>query len=404
MKNRDDVLNNIFSSEELSLLDVINASYLSIEDVKWLRSKRWFKRFLITYAKELKKRYQDKPIVVKKFDAPKKDDIEVLDFTQKINIPSKEIVEILDFTRTLDITDVRDIVSANETAKKKIILEKNILSGVIGVCLAIIVALIIILLNWGLENKKTDDMVEDIYEIAEVEEIESSKDITVKESTTPATTSSSNLEVDNHVKTTAPPTEYETFPNTNGLYVNFENLLSINEDTKGWIKVEGTNINYPFVQANNNEYYLKHTFDKTSNKKGWVYLDYRNDIENLSQNNILYAHGLVNNTMFGSMRKVFKSKWYKNKNNHVIRITTPKTYQYYQLFSIYTILPESYYITTRFSSNNEFLEFANRIKSRSIYDFGININENDKILTLSSCYDDKKRMVMHAKLINLERK
>ena len=44
MKNRDDVLNNIFSSEELSLLDVINASYLSIEDVKWLRSKRWFKR------------------------------------------------------------------------------------------------------------------------------------------------------------------------------------------------------------------------------------------------------------------------------------------------------------------------------------------------------------------------
>ena len=109
MKNRDDVLNNIFSSEELSLLDVINASYLSIEDVKWLRSKRWFKRFLITYAKELKKRYQDKPIVVKKFETPKKDDIEVLDFTQKINMPSKEIVEILDFTRTIDITDVKDI-------------------------------------------------------------------------------------------------------------------------------------------------------------------------------------------------------------------------------------------------------------------------------------------------------
>ena len=62
MKNRDDVLNNIFSSEELSLLDVINASYLSIDDVKWLRSKRWFKRFLITYAKELKKRYQDNPV------------------------------------------------------------------------------------------------------------------------------------------------------------------------------------------------------------------------------------------------------------------------------------------------------------------------------------------------------
>ena len=52
------------------------------------------------------------------------------------------------------------------------------------------------------------------------------------------------------------------------LEVNFNNLKNINEDTKGWIKVEGTNINYPFVQSNDNEYYLKHSFDKTSNKKG----------------------------------------------------------------------------------------------------------------------------------------
>lgn len=400
MKNRDDVLNNIFSSEELSLLDVINASYLSIEDVKWLRSRRWFKRFLITYAKELKKRYKDKPIVVKKFETPKKDDIEVLDFTQKINMPSKEIVEILDFTRTIDITDVKDIVGANEVAKKRIILEKNILSGVIGVCSAIIVALIIILLNWGLENKKTDDMVEDIYEIAEVEEIEN-KDENMEKSTT---ASSSIFTPNNEIKTTAKLTEYETYANTNVLSVNFQNLLSVNEDTKGWIKVENTNINYPFVQANDNQYYLKHTFDKTSNKKGWVYLDYRNDIENLSQNNILYAHGLVNNTMFGSMRKVFKPAWYKNKSNHVIRITTPNSYQYYQVFSIYTILPESYYIITRFSSNEEFIKFANTIKDRSIYNFGVDINENDKILTLSSCYDDKKRMVMHAKLIKREPK
>ena len=396
MKNRNDVLNNIFSSEELSLLDVINASYLSIEDVKWLRSKRWFKRFLITYAKELKKRYKDKPIVVKKFDTPDKEGIEVLDFTQKINMPSKEIVEILDFTKTINITDVKDIASANEAARRKIMLEKNILSGVIGVCLAILVILLVILLNWALENKKTDDIVDDIYEIAQVEEVVKT---TVPKTTT--TTANNNVEVKT---TTTKLTEYETYANTNALSVNFENLLTVNEDTKGWIKVEGTNINYPFVQSNDNQYYLKHTFDKTSNKKGWVYLDYRNDVENLSQNNILYAHGLVNNTMFGSMRKTLKPAWYKNKNNHTIRITTLNTYQYYQVFSVYTILPESYYITTRFSSNEEFNNFINTIKKRSIYDFGTDVSVEDKILTLSSCYNDEKRMVIHAKLIKIESK
>lgn len=47
--------------------------------------------------------------------------------------------------------------------------------------------------------------------------------------------------------------------------VNFNELKKINNDTVGWIKVEGTNINYPFVHTNNNDYYLNHSFDKSSN-------------------------------------------------------------------------------------------------------------------------------------------
>ena len=185
----------------------------------------------------------------------------------------------------------------------------------------------------------------------------------------------------------------------NMIKVNFDNLLQINNDTKGWIMVPGTNVNYPFVQSNDNLYYLKHSYDKSSNKKGWVFLDYRNNMDNLSKNTIIYAHGLVNNQMFGSLRKILKSSWYNNKNNHIIKLSTPTSNQLWQVFSTYTIEPEDYYITTSFSSDEEFQEFINTIKSRSVYDYGTEINTNDNILTLSSCYSDTKRMVLHAKLI-----
>ena len=387
MQDKKNILNDDFLSDNKSLLEVINSSYLSIEDVKWLKSKRWFKRFLKIYAKELKKRYKNKPLIKKEIK-PKDEDIEVLDFTKTINIPSKEVIEILDFTKTIDITDVKDITLATNKAKKKVKIEKNIWSSVIIICSFIIIILLVILLNWYLENKKTNDMVEIINEVADVKEIEAAK----------PTTSENNQE---NVTTTT-VSDYYRYANMNMIEVDFENLISINEDTKGWIKVEGTNINYPFVQANDNDYYLKHSYDKTSNKKGWVFLDYRNSMDNLSKNTILYAHGLVNNTMFGSMRKVIKSSWYNNKNNHIIKVSTPYNNELWQVFSTYTIEPESYYITTNFLSDDEFLNFISVIKSRSVYDYNIDVGASDKILTLSSCYDNTKRMVLHAKLISIQ--
>lgn len=375
--NKKDV-NDAFSSEEQCLLDCLNASYLSMEDVRWLKSKRWFKRFLKIYSKELKKRYKNKP-VIKKEITPVKEDIEVLDFTQSIKMPSKEVIEILDFTKTLDITDINGIVKANEKAKKRVKFEKNIWAFIITICSVILIVLLIILINWFLENKKTNEVLDTIYEVAELEE-------------KPVTTTTSKT-------TSKEPTLYDIYGNMSILEVNFDNLKNINPDTVGWIKVDGTKINYPFVHTTDNDYYLKHSFDKTSNKKGWVFLDYRNDINNLSKNNILYAHGLVTNEMFGSMRKTLKSSWYKNKDNQIITIATPNGNLKWQVFSIYTIEPESYYITTNFNGDEKFKEFITTIKSRSVYDFGVEVTTNDKILTLSSCYDNEKRMVLHAKLI-----
>ena len=72
------------------------------------------------------------------------------------------------------------------------------------------------------------------------------------------------------------------------MYVDLTELIKINPDTVGYIKVNNTNIDYPIVKTDNNSFYLDHSFDKTYNKAGWVFMDYRNSNDYLDANTILY--------------------------------------------------------------------------------------------------------------------
>ena len=71
----------------------------------------------------------------------------------------------------------------------------------------------------------------------------------------------------------------------------------------------------------------------------------------------------------------------------------------FEIFSIYKIPKTSDYLETDFDNNNEFLDFIKLIKDRSIHNFNVNINENDKIITLSTCTGNNSRLVVHGKLI-----
>lgn len=191
----------------------------------------------------------------------------------------------------------------------------------------------------------------------------------------------------------------------NMINVDFNKLLEKNKDTVAWLKVEGTNINYPIVQTDNNSYYLNHSYDKSYNKAGWVYADYRNNLNEFDKNTVIYAHGRVDTTMFGSLKNILKSSWYNDKNNHIIKLSAPNHNTLWQVFSVYTIKAESYYITTKFPSNESFNEFVNTLKGRSKVKFSATPTTGDKILTLSTCLDSHgNRVVMHAKLIKIENK
>lgn len=178
--------------------------------------------------------------------------------------------------------------------------------------------------------------------------------------------------------------------------INFEELKQKNSDTVAWLKVENTNIEFPIVQANNNSYYLTHNFDKKYNVAGWIFADYKNKLDGTDRNIVVYGHNMRDNSMFGSLKDVITEEWYNNEENKYITFVTENEYQTYQVFSVYQIKTEDYYIKTEFKSN-EFTEFIDTITKRSKKDFGINVSKEDTILTLSTCANNNKyRVVLHS--------
>lgn len=243
------------------------------------------------------------------------------------------------------------------------------------------------IIKWKLDSNKTNEEINTIQENTNIEEVKDNK----------------GTEIIKQAKKIPKENPYWDYIKMNMIDVNFDNLKKINSDVVGWIKVNGTNINYPFVQSKDNKYYLTHSFSKSYNNAGWVFLDYRNNNIN-NRNTIIYAHGRTDKTMFGTLRKVLNNGWINNTNNYVIKISTEKENSLWQIFSIYHIPTTNDYLQTEFKDEREYQRFLNILKNRSNHNFNTSITSNDTILTLSTCYNDSEKMVVNAKLIKKQKK
>ena len=187
---------------------------------------------------------------------------------------------------------------------------------------------------------------------------------------------------------------------TNEYKIDFEKLKSVNNQVVAWLRVKGTQVEYPIVQAKDNNYYLKRNLDKKYNVGGWIFADYKNKLDGTDKNIVIYGHNMKDDSMFGSLKNILNEEWYNNQENYVIDFINENEEQKYQVFSVYKIEKEDYYINTEFK-NNEFEEFIDTLKNRSIKDFNIDISPEDSILTLSTCAENNKyRVVLHAKRIS----
>lgn len=264
--------------------------------------------------------------------------------------------------------------------------KKIIVYIIITICLICFITSLINILNWNKDRKNTNNQIENINNKTEIQEIKDSENTEI-------------IETEKEINKSNPYWDYIKMSLIN---VNFNELKNINSEIIGWIQLNGSNINYPFVQTKDNDFYLNHSIDKSYNNAGWVFMDYRNSISDFNRNTIIYAHGRTDKTMFGSLRNTLNNSWYNNKDNHVIKLSTEYENTLWQIFSVYRIPTTSDYLKINFTNDDSFLEFGNMLIKRSKYNFNVNIEKNDKILTLSTCYNDKDKIVVHAKLIKRE--
>ena len=249
----------------------------------------------------------------------------------------------------------------------------------IGFCSAVFTFAVLNILDWYRDNRATNDVITSIQDSVKITENNKDAEIIGND------VDKSNI--------------YWDFIKMNMLEVDFSELKRRNSDIVGWIQIPDTNINYPFVQTKDNDYYLHRSFDKKKNSAGWVFLDYRNNIADLDQNTIIYAHGRYDMTMFGSLRRMLESGWTNNPQNHVVRISTETENTLWQVFSVYHLPTTTDYLYTNFQSDRNYENFLKMITSRSAHNFNATAAAKDHILTLSTCYNKQERMVLHAKLI-----
>lgn len=273
---------------------------------------------------------------------------------------------------------------------KKVNYKQYIILVIFFIFLIMFIISVFKILIWLKDSNNVYNEVKEIEQIVDVQE----------------TNDNENTEIikqnDDEIKPLSPYLEYIKM---NLINVDFKELKSINSDTVGWIQVNDTNINYPFVQAKDNSFYLTHSFNKSYNDAGWVFLDYRNNLDkNTDKNIILYAHSRLDKTMFGSLTKILKNSWLNDKNNYIIRLSTENENTLWQIFSVYHIPTTNDYLKINFQNDSDYSIFINTLLDRSNYNFNTNVNITDKILTLSTCYNDKEKFVAHSKLIKREKR
>lgn len=195
--------------------------------------------------------------------------------------------------------------------------------------------------------------------------------------------------------------------NVDGQFSKFDDLKKKNPDVVGWINIPGTDIDNPFYQCDDNDYYITHDSDRESNSYGAIFLDFRCDISKLSttQNQILYGHNMRYGAMFGTLRNYRELEFYQQ--HPIVNVDTLYESLEYKIFAIMVVSDTvdntfGYDFTpykVSFTNQNEFTDWVYHCKQRSLITTNVDVTANDQVLTMSTCcYDfDNARLVIIAR-------
>jgi len=172
----------------------------------------------------------------------------------------------------------------------------------------------------------------------------------------------------------------------------------INPDIVGWIRIPGTSVDYPVVQGRDNTFYLTHDVKRQKNRNGSIFLDYRN-IPGADRHLILYGHNMKNGAMFAELLR-YESRSFLARHP-VVELTLLGDQTRWEIFSVHFTDVRYDYIRVHFTGDDDFKAFVDDLASRSLHPARVRPNENDAILTLSTCTarGEDSRFAVHARLI-----
>lgn len=184
------------------------------------------------------------------------------------------------------------------------------------------------------------------------------------------------------------------------IMAKYDKLLELNSEVRGWIKIDGTRIDYPFLQHSDNDYYLHTDINNKKSKRGSVEIDYRSNGDLSGKNTLVYGHNMKDGSMFKDLVK------YKNKDffdSHGI-IHMDNLYEQidWQVFSVYVVDADRETIDPEYPDDEAYLKELNRFRDRSMFKTDVELDSRDTILTLVTCsYEtSNSRTIVHAKRIS----
>ena len=178
--------------------------------------------------------------------------------------------------------------------------------------------------------------------------------------------------------------------------VNFDELQQMNPDVLGWMEIEAIpDISYPVVQAEDNAYYLKHTFKKTENSAGSIFVDYINSPNLTDCNTIIYGHNMKNGTMFAALHN-YRDPEFLEQYPYVYIYTETET-RVYQIFAAYEVSDAHLLLTYNTEDADSFGWYLEGIMNNEEtlsdhYNKTLDLNSEDKIISLETCISSKPTM------------
>ena len=177
---------------------------------------------------------------------------------------------------------------------------------------------------------------------------------------------------------------------TVGILPEYAELYALNNHLVGWLRIDGTNINYPVMQSPEDpDYYLYRDFYKNSSKGGCLYVRGESDVESPSDNITIYGHNTRGGAiMFNALNGyTSKSFWESHRYIQFDTLTEHHTYEIVAVFKTSANLDEGYpyHSFVDAGSEEEFNEVVEKCKALAFYDTGVTAQYGDKLITLSTC-------------------